>query len=465
MTSSRTAVVKEDTVTTADAFDIGAGRIDVGAAAAATVTLDETATDFFALGATDLTGIHLNIPSVNAPTLPGSVTTTRTVTNVTNVTQKFDVTTSTSADSSITVSPSKFNLEPGLSTMLTITIASDAPLGQQRFGTIRLTPKGGGAGLHLPVAFMHQQTPVGLTQSCTPTSVAIGASSVCTVTATNGSPVDVDVTLDTEFTKELKFGGAVGAVQTGARSVRATASLAPEAPGIPSIAPGSLAGYIPLDAFGVSPIPVGDEAIINFTVPPFVFAGKSYSGIGVDSNGYSIVGGGTSEDNNCCNLPGGPSPALPNNILAPFWTDLDGTGAPGIFAATLTDGVNTWIVLEHRLNVFGTSSLRVFQTWIGIDGTEDITYAYDPGNLPANPNGQDFQVGAENALGQGQFLPLGTLPTQDLRVSSSPGSPAESLTYTVTVIGKSTGTGVVTTGMTAPTLPGTTIVRSEVTVQ
>ena len=92
-------------------------------------------------------------------------------------------------------------------------------------------------------------------------------------------------------------------------------------------------------------------------------------------------------------------------------------------------------------------------------------YAYDPGNLPANPNGQDFQVGAENSLGQGQFLPLGTLPTQDLRVGSSPGSPAESLTYTVTVIGKSTGTGVVTTGMTAPTLPGTTIVRSEVTVQ
>ena len=153
-----------------------------------------------------------------------------------------------------------------------------------------------------------------------------------------------------------------------------------------------------------------------------MFAGKSYSGIGVDSNGYSIVGGGTARTTTAATCLAVPNPASPNNILAPFWTDLDGTGAPGIFAATLTDGVNTWIVLEWQVNVFGTSSLRVFQIWIGIDGTEDITYAYDPGNLPANPNGQDFQVGAENALGQGQFLLLGTLPTQDLRVSSSPGS-------------------------------------------
>ena len=72
-----------------------------------------------------------------------------------------------------------------------------------------------------------------------------------------------------------------------------------------------------------------------------------------------VVGGAVGEDNNCCDIPPIPDRGPPNNFLAPFWTDLDGTGAPGIFIATLTDGVDDWIVVESRLNVFGTSSQRV----------------------------------------------------------------------------------------------------------
>jgi hypothetical protein len=197
---------------------------------------------------------------------------------------------------------------------------------------------------------------------------------------------------------------------------RQAVALASGLPWVPTVAPGQLFGYIPLDAFGVTPFPIGDEEIININVPTFVYLGQTWTTIGVDSNGYLVVGGGTPEDNECCNLPSGPSPARPNNILAPFWTDLDGTGTPGIFAATLTDGVNSWFVIEFRLNVFGTNSGRVFQVWIGIDGVEDITYAYDPTNLPAAPFGQPFLVGAENALGQGDMEAV--LPTEDLRVVS-----------------------------------------------
>ena len=64
-------------------------------------------------------------------------------------------------------------------------------------------------------------------------------------------------------------------------------------------------------------------------MPAFVYNGETYTSVGVDSNGYLIAGGGTAEDNNCCNLPRDPEPARPNNVLAPFWTDLDGTGRPG----------------------------------------------------------------------------------------------------------------------------------------
>ncbi len=100
----------------------------------------------------------------------------------------------------------------------------------------------------------------------------------------------------------------------------------------PSVDPGaSPFGFLPLADFGVTPDAIGDEDIINYSVPAFVYNGETYTVLGVDSNGYSIAGGGSSEDNNCCNLPTGPDPAPPNNMLAPFWTDLDGTGADGIY--------------------------------------------------------------------------------------------------------------------------------------
>ena len=50
------------------------------------------------------------------------------------------------------------------------------------------------------------------------------------------------------------------------------------------------------------------------------------------------------------------------------------------------------------MNVFGTTSQRVFQHWIGLNGAEDITFTYDPANLPAAPPaGYGLTVGAENS--------------------------------------------------------------------
>ena len=123
-----------------------------------------------------------------------------------------------------------------------------------------------------------------------------------------------------------------------------------------------------------------------------------------------------------------PDPARPNGVLAPFWTDLDGTGAPGIFIAVLTDGVNTWIVVESRLNVFGTTSQRVFQAWIGVNGTEDITFAYDPANLPGRPAGRlrpERRRGERRRLGRRPDRPALPGPAhRDLRVASTPARPA-----------------------------------------
>ena len=83
MTSSVQSVLKEDGATRADPFDRGAGSIRANRAVEPTVTFDVTTAEYVAAAATDALGrIHVNTPSINAPTMPGIITTTRTMTNV-----------------------------------------------------------------------------------------------------------------------------------------------------------------------------------------------------------------------------------------------------------------------------------------------------------------------------------------------------------------------------------------------
>ena len=358
MTTAIQDVVKEDLTTPADPFDMGSGRIDIGTAGSARLVLDETAQNFFALGGDELNAVHLNLPSINIPTLPGELSTTRTVTNVGTAPARYEVSTSTPAGTTISVLPRSFNLAPGHSKELEITISTEATSGQH-FAQIDLTPRSGESGpaVHLPVAFVAGQGSVSLAQTCDPTSIPRRGTTDCEVIATNDGPEEATVDLNTSLSGELVVTEVTGADLTNPRRIQLhDVTLQGNDPGIPSVDPGALAGYIPLDAFGVVPDAIGDEDIINYNVPPFVYNGVTYTALGVDSNGYVIAGGGSSEDNNCCNLPAGPDPAPPNNMVAPFWTDLDGTGAPGIYATVLTDGIDSWIVIEHRVNVFGTTS-------------------------------------------------------------------------------------------------------------
>jgi hypothetical protein len=207
---------------------------------------------------------------------------------------------------------------------------------------------------------------VNLTQACSPQSFVRGDGATCTIEVTNTSFEPRAVDLDSVTSKHLDVLLATGATRLDGHHVQVMNALLPAAqPGVPALSPDSLFGYVPLDAFGVTPIPIGDEEIINLTTPSFVYGGETFASVSVFSNGYLIPGVGTGEDNNCCSLPNGPDPDRPNNVLAPFWTDLDGTAAPGIFAATLTNGVDSWLVIEFRLNVFRTISPRCFRSGWG----------------------------------------------------------------------------------------------------
>ncbi len=282
-----------------------------------------------------------------------------------------------------------------------------------------------------------------------------GAAS-CVVTATNNSFDDHVVDLTTTTNQNLNVLSASGA--SGRYPVRLQTTLSGAMLGVPSYGPGTSptgGGVLPLSLFA-APAALGDETFLNYNVPAFIYNGQTWSRIGIDSNGYLVVGRRTSQDNVCCAIPGGPDPAPPNNVLAPFWTDLDGSNAPGVYVVSLTDGVSSWIAVEWDAYVWGTSDLRTFQVWIGYGGAQDISYTYS--GAQADPNGQAFLVGAEMRSATATCEP--SLPGGgDLVVTSSDPTPGGSTSYTVFVQGSKAGDGLVTTSMTATSVPGVTVVH------
>jgi len=186
-----------------------------------------------------------------------------------------------------------------------------------------------------------------------------------------------------------------------------------------------------------------DEVIVNLSVPPFEFAGKTYTTIGMVSNGYAVVGGGDASDINFINqfLP---DSARPNNVLAPFWTDLDPSGGGEMRADILTDGVNYWLILdwEDVSTWSGDDPANSFQIWIGLNGYEDISFTY---GLVGDGDFGYLTVGAENEFGssgQNWYVDgTGTAVAADdeVRVVSIPGTPGESHLITFSALGRLLG--------------------------
>ncbi|WP_433215232.1 S8 family serine peptidase [Microtetraspora malaysiensis] len=467
-TTATTKVTKQDRTTPADPFDYGGGRVDLSKAADTGLTLDETAANY-AASATDPMGrIDLNLPSVNATIMPGVITTKRTLVNTTDKTAVYRASGSTVSGASITVSPSVFNVKPGKSATITIVIAApDLPEGQY-FGQVDLKQVNGDRAQHLPVAFYRQQGAVPIDQTCAPDTIVKNTGvSTCTVSVQNNTLQNAEVTAVSTLSTKLKATGATGATLTGNRVVTAKTTLAGRQPDRPGIAPGAnpAGGWLPLASLGITPTPIGDEEAINFTVPAFVYAGKTYTRLGVVSNGYTVAGGTTGSADIAYAPQTLPDQAPPNNVLAPYWTDLDGRGAPGVYAGTLTDGVNRWVVIEWQVRLYGDSAVRVFQQWIGVNGTEDISFAYNPAARPPYP-GDDYglTVGAENADGTAGGQITGA-PTSDYRITSTPGAPGGALTYSFTVSGSSAGTGEVTTATSTPQVRGVTVEVDKITVK
>ncbi len=368
MTSSVQTVVKEDGVTPATPFDMGAGSIRADRAVSPTLVFDETFADFLAAGSDPLHRIDLNIPSIDATTMTGEITTQRTALNVSGRDQDLRVSVQEPAGVDIIVSGHKpgrsdagsssrtLSVRRNHSVTFWVTISAPTAAEGQYFGRITLTPKKG-TPVTIPVAFVKQQGAVTLTHACAPTTFAARTGVAhCSATVANFANTSANVSLSVTnmgWGKGLDFSH----VSTPAKSihhadgVKWSGTLGPAIPPqVKSITDisgsGPAGGYLPLSAFGIGPAAgVGDETISNFDVPTFYYGGEPYTQIGVVSNGYVVIGGGTAADVNFFPQTF-PDPARPNNVVAPFWTDLNPTVGGAVRVATLTDGVDTWLIVD-----------------------------------------------------------------------------------------------------------------------
>lgn len=469
MTSSLQSVLKEDGASAATPFDRGAGSIRANRALAPTIVFDVSADDYFASSADPLGRIHLNLPSIYANPMPGAITTTRTATNVSGATQDFTAQTQAPVGSSISVTPSRFSLAPGATLELSITIDGTALADGTYFGQITLDAKKGHDAV-LPVTFNKTQGSVTLAHSCAPTTVPRNTVTHCSVTAQNLSPADAQVSLSVSAPSKLKIQNVSAPGVPSGNGFGWNGTLAgSEAPTIDAIEPGETptGGYFPLTPF-VGPIGgMGDESIVNFNLTrQYTYGTEPYSRIGLTSNGYAVVGGGTGQDIEF-DPQTLPDPARPNNVLAPFWTDLDFSAGGTLRFATLCVGgvAPCWHVAEwENVPTFSNNATtNSFQIWIGANGEDDISYAFD---TVGGPDPVGLTVGAENRDGS-SGKNLGATPASGSQyvIQTSPPTPGGSVTITYDALSKNKGTYNITAVMTADTMNGQTVEIVKVTVR
>ncbi len=229
---------------------------------------------------------------------------------------------------------------------------------------------------------------------------------------------------------------------------------------------------------------IGDDTMTNFGVPtPFFYGGESYTSIGVGSNGFVVLGGGTAAD--ATPTPQSfPNVNRPNNVIALFWTDLNPAAGGAIRVATLSDGppgptTTSWLVVDYgAVKNFSNAITHTGELWFqlasGAAGTdassEQTTMTFGAANAsagdPGIPGALKVNWGAENRDGtSGKNFASAPADNTEWSVDTSPPAPGGSATLHFDVSANKAGTYSSVASMTSDVTPGTTQVVKTITVR
>ena len=206
----------------------------------------------------------------------------------------------------------------------------------------------------------------------------------------------------------------------------------------------------------------------------------------MDSNGYVIVGGGLAADDDSFVPQTFPDPARPNNVIAPWWTDLNLAAAGGARLRACdrcqdrgsshgseAASNDCWLVVDWEdVPTFGSGSgphiAHDFQIWIGLNGDAHAGRGRHRSATAIVGTGapDGLNAGAENRDGSSGVnitpLPDGQRPSTSSRPRGP--TPGGKVVITFDALGKVAGDYVLTARMTSNLTAGTTSARSNIHV-
>jgi hypothetical protein len=413
-------------------FAVGAGRLEVVEAARIDMTMVTQARHLIQY---EDELWNTNYPSIFLPSMPGRMDLQRALHNRAPSASTWTLSVSSPLDLAVSV-PDQLRPQPGENIIFEITVdARTVPHGEVRHATIALD--NGEQTLRLPLSVVRQEPDVALATGCIPVVLPLRAWTECTIEVTNTGFEEALVHLSDPVPGRLRVipETVEGAVLEEARTLVFDGTLAGAVPEMRLLEAAHRYGYVPLARLGVKPSPCPEDCDDGgYAVGGLDF---EYLGIEYDQAIWSVNGTlelGTSSGVAAPAASGLlPDPVLPNNLLAPWWADLDLSAGGQWYTATLSDGVDDYDVFEWREVPFHgqEDSQASFQIWLR-RGSNEAWFTY--GQPPDDP--APAAVGLEDGLGlSGQTAywdrgGVGAVPQGDLLVDLNSGAPGEKHTIT-----------------------------------
>lgn len=405
---------KEDGTTPTDPFDVGAGRVELRNIASNHLVMSETPENFLAadpaLGGDPKT---LNLASMQDSLCVGGCSWKRTVTNKGQETSRWRLQVEASEGVRANVSPRRLKLRPGESR--TVSVKFDTALADDgwNFGRLTLESKARGTrGMPIAARAAKSTDPDLLSTTVDATEVFEGDRLTYEIKITNGQLIDpirlVDVLpreleiIRNTLTATVNSGTTLKPARVSDRTLTWEGVLDT---GKLEINSGeSPAGFISLASFGVAPVGCPDncdDGGISLTVPSFVYNGKTYNSVLWSVNGTLEPGAESGSASSAFNTRL-PSAFGPNNLIAPFWTDLDmgqdGDGAEWYYAVLRAGDVSYTVYEWNNVPRFADDDTRsTFQVWIQNGDSGNIWFVYD--KLDNLDVASFVTVGAEDSTG------------------------------------------------------------------
>lgn len=456
-TAWRENVRKEDGITPVDPFDVGSGRVNLADVVNAGLVLNVTTAEYEAadpaLGGDPKT---LNIASMADGACYMNCGWTRTVRNPTATAMTWNGTFTGFDGLAGTLSPTSFSLTGGASQSFSLAIDDVTGLtpGQWYFGQVVFQEAGGLApDAYFPVAVRVSSTTdsVMITKTATPTGVAPGGTVQFDVTVKNKAKASRSFSVTDPVPANATYvnGSATGgwSYNSGTNTLSGNVNLGAA---VFKVLEKSLSGYQDLADMGIPPFDLTDVGLDDgcFLIGgmDFYYLDTYYDVVTISMNGVMRAGEASVP---LCPFPSNtkfPTNDISDfndNLIAPFWTDLDMTGGNVYGAIIIWNGAAHTVFEWEDARIKETNTRVSFQLWIE-DGTDNIWFAYPSGfNSAVNKSNAKATIGAENLAGNEGVNyyyccgtgNVGSLPTGAVDVWVGLDATSQVLSYQATATG------------------------------